>query len=91
MPTAPRVQTLTCLRCGISWERPVTRGYPPSTCVDCKPIDPGHRIDTTAPGYRLALAVTGYRLAIEEAKSALRLGRTREALDVLERADRPKT
>lgn len=91
MPTAAvRTQVLTCARCGLSWRRTVTRGVPPSTCADCKPL-PGtaKRIDTSAPGYRLALAVTGYRLVIEQAKGALRLGRVREALDILDAADPP--
>lgn len=32
----PKVQSLTCLTCGIVWERPAQRGRPPRFCVKCK-------------------------------------------------------
>ncbi|GAC1528975.1 MAG: hypothetical protein NVS3B1_20420 [Marmoricola sp.] len=85
---------LTCVQCGMQWERPRRSGARPTRCPDCaaarrekRPtgLSYNKRLDTTAPGYRLALAVTNYRLAIEEATAALRLGRIREALIALER------
>jgi Flp pilus assembly protein TadD len=48
-----------------------------------------NRMDRGAPGYRLALALTEQRLAIELALTALRLGRTAEAVDHLTRASHP--
>lgn len=52
-----------------------------------KPRDSRSTMDPA--GLRLAAAVTTYRLAIEEATSALRLGRPKDALAALERVAAP--
>lgn len=49
------------------------------------------RLDKGAPGYLLSAKLAKYRAAIEHATAALRTGRDREALEVLEQARKDET
>lgn len=104
-PAFVRMEIRTCRRCGFDYPRVPRTGRPHSYCPDCRGAQPEAlpvtaraaavsattetRIDPTSPGYRLAADLTACRLAIEIARSALKLGRTAEALAALEQAEAP--
>ena len=52
--------------------------------ISNRPVSRAIRTDPTSPGYALALTVTNQRLAIELARTAIRIGRVAEALEILD-------
>ncbi len=98
MRTSGEVE-LICQGCGTSWLRPTHfGGIPPRLCLDCtterkrlrrdewKRTHPRVLADPADVADHLDVSTIVWHAAIEHAAAALRLGRTAEALAVLEAA-----
>lgn len=75
---------LTCRRCGMQWDHLVRGGTTPLDCPDCRRGPRRPAPEASPAQMHLIRSVVEYRLAIELATAALRLGRTRDALQHLE-------